>query len=447
MLHSVTLGASHLRPTLRYNRQITLLSKSFRLAGGTVLESPMRHLFNCSLFVLIVLTAACDKSKQAEAPALATPAPAPTAQTPTPTLSIDPTKPKAVGPSWVAEQVVFEFGEVWAGDNVTYPFRIMNEGTETLKILEAKPRCSCSVAEGYAKEIAPGGSGFIPFKMNTTGKKGSVDEYITIKTNDLQRPEMTLRLRGVVRQLLDIEVVADAQAAADANPKAALEKIKASQMNFGLIKADERLQRTCRLKNASGRPLILKLHPVTPEGSRFTAEFQETAPGEEYLLTVTGDPPFPIGNTQAKVPLETNIPGRPLFHVVINTYVPSRIDVMPPMIAVDPTLPFIQERTISVTNYGTTPMEITGLAATNPDIKLVLLPKLDGAPNVHQIKVTLPPKPYAPPAYGDALKFDTTDAERGTIEVKIIPSISRAAIPRPPEAPLIWHPSPLKPTS
>lgn len=402
----------------------------------------------CNLALLFVaFIAACDKSKQAEAPALAPPAPAPTVQTPVATPTADPAKPKVVGPNWVAEQVVFEFGEVWAGDVVTYPFRIMNEGTETLKILEAKPRCSCSVADGYAKEIPPGGSGFIPFKMNTTGKKGSVDEFITVKTNDTQRPEMTLRLRGVVRQLLDIEVVADAQAAADPNPKAAIEKIKASQMNFGLIKANERLQRTCRLKNTSGRPLILKLHPVTPEGSRFTAEFQETAPGEEYLLTVTGDPPFPVGNTQAKVPLETNIPGRPLFNVVINTYVPARIDVMPPMIAVDPNLPFIQERTISVTNYGKTPMEITGLSATNPDIKLVLMPKSETAPNVHQVRLTLPPKPYSPPAYGDAIKFDTTDAEMKTLEIKIIPSIERAAIPRPPEAPLKWYPSPLTPTS
>ncbi|MBI5764876.1 MAG: DUF1573 domain-containing protein [Planctomycetes bacterium] len=407
----------------------------------------MRHLLFCSSFVFVALIAACDKSKQADAPALATPAPAPPGIAPAVTPAADSTKPKVVGPNWVAEQVVFEFGEVWAGDMVTYPFRIMNEGTETLKILEAKPRCSCSVSEGYAKEIPPGGSGFIPFKMNTTGKKGSVDEFITVKTNDPQRPEMTLRLRGVVRQLLDIEVVADAQAAADPDPKAAIEKIKASQMNFGLIKANERLQRTCRLKNTSGRPLILKLHPVTPEGSRFTAEFQETAPGEEYLLTVTGDPPFPVGNTQARVPLETNIPGRPLFNVVINTYVPARIDVMPPMIAVDPNLPFIQERTITVTNYGTSPMEITGLAATNPDIKLVLMPKSETSPHVHQVRVTLPPKPYAPPAYGDAIKFDTTDAEMKTIEIKIIPSIERAAIPRPPEAPLTWHPSPLRPTS
>ncbi|MEK6644620.1 MAG: DUF1573 domain-containing protein [Planctomycetota bacterium] len=392
--------------------------------------------------ILVILSGigiGCDKSQEAAK------APAPTVAPPAPNPVADPTKPKVPGPRWVAEQVVFEFGEVWGGEVITYPFRISNEGSELLKILDAKPRCSCSVAEGYAKEIAPGASGFIPFKLNTSGKKGAVDESLAIKTNDPVRPEMTLRLRGVVKQLVEVEVITDSTAASETDPKGALEKIRGSQFSFGIIKSSQQLQRTARVKNTSGRPVILKLHPITPADSRFSATFQEVSPGEEFLLTVTGDPPFPGGVISASVPLETNIPGRPFYNIGIHAYVPGRIDVMPPKIVVDPNYPYTRERTITITNYGQGPFALTGLLASHPNYKLELLPKQPTFPNQTQVKLTLPEQPYAPPPYGDLIRFETTDTEMKTLDVQVLPNLERAATPRPAEAPIKFHPSPLTP--
>src|SRR5438128_425070 len=135
------------------------------------------------LFAVCVpfLAGACDKSKSGQsqralkglgytsgtstAPTTTNPAPPPAP----PTTDL---KPKSPNPKWKAEFLVYNFGTVWAGDTLTFPFRIFNEGGSTLKILEAKPRCSCSVAENYSKEIPSGQSGVIPFKLNTAGKKG-----------------------------------------------------------------------------------------------------------------------------------------------------------------------------------------------------------------------------------------------------------------------------------
>lgn len=397
------------------------------------------------LSILVLFTGigpGCDRSQEA-AKVPAAPASIPAAPALMPVA--DPAKPRVTGPRWVAEQVVFEFGDVWAGEVITYPFRITNEGSELLKILEAKPKCSCSVAEGYAKEIAPGATGFIPFKLNTSGKKGAVDESLAIKTNDGVRPEMTLRLRGVVKQLVEVEVIADRAAASESDPRDALEKIRSSQFSFGVIKSTQQLQRTARVKNTSGRPLILKLHPITPADSRFSASFQEVAPGEEYLLTVTGDPPFSVGAISASVPLETNIPGRPFYNIGVHAYVPARIDMMPPKIVVDPNYPYIRERTITLTNYGQGPFALTALLASNPNYKLEMLPKQPTIPNQTQVKVTLPVSPYAPPPYGDVIRFETTDPQWKTLDLQVLPNLERAATPRPADAPIKFHPSPLTP--
>src|SRR6266404_4963002 len=121
-----------------------------------------------ALVILTILTgwafAGCDKS--AGPPPTPPVSPQPAAN-PAPAASPPPAAPNppsagkspAAGsgpPKWSAQQTVYEFGERWAGDIVTYPFALSNEGGQTLRILEAKPRCSCTVAENYSREIAPG---------------------------------------------------------------------------------------------------------------------------------------------------------------------------------------------------------------------------------------------------------------------------------------------------
>jgi Protein of unknown function (DUF1573) len=395
----------------------------------------------CVLF----LGGACDKSQPSGSPPASSnlPAVAPNSapQTAPPAESKSQIEVKGPNPKWKAEILVHDFGTVWAGDMLTFPFRISNEGGSILKILEAKPRCSCSVAENYSKEIPSGQSGVIPFKLNTAGKKGDVDEYLTIKTNDPEKAELTLHMKGYVRQLVETEVISDSLSEKAPDPKVALDKIKHSAGSFGTIKGTERLQRVIKLKNTSGEPsLILKIDHVQSEGKQFTAELQETAPGQEYALTIVGDPPFPPGQVMATVALETSIPGRPIYNIGIYAYVPNRIDVQPPKIVVDPAYPFIRERLITISNYGSTPIEVTGVAATDPNYKMNIVRPTKEAPNQWRIMITLPDEGYRPPPFGEQIRIETNDAETKTIDLEVLPYLDRPATVRPADKPMKWYP-------
>ncbi|HUN81176.1 MAG TPA: DUF1573 domain-containing protein, partial [Phycisphaerae bacterium] len=382
----------------------------------------MKMLPRCLLPIMsFILATGCDKSEPQTSSPSPSAAPQATPASNAPVNQASDQKPKSSDPKWRAETSIYNFGTVWAGDLLTYPFRIYNDGGATLKILEAKPRCSCTIAENYSKEIPVGQTGVIPFKLDTRNKKGAVDEFLTIKTNDPQNPEMILHMKGMVRQLLETEVMSDSMAEKASDPKVALDKIKHSAGSFGTIRGTDRLQRVIKLKNTSGEPtLVLKLQHIQQVGNHFNADLQTIAPGQEYALTITGDPPFAGGPISAAVALETSIPGRPLYNVAIYAYVPGRIDVQPPKFVVDPEYPYVQERKVTITNYGTTPMTITGVAATDPSYKLSLAKPTEANPNQWVVYVTLPPAGYRPPAYGEHVRVETTDAEMKTIDIEVL---------------------------
>jgi hypothetical protein len=401
----------------------------------------MRYTVGTWTCLCAVLTFGCDKPPETARPSAESPA---AVSTPAPTYK--PAAPGTGPPRWTAEKTVYEFGEVWAGETVDHPFKISNEGGETLLILHARPRCSCTVSENYPREIPPGGSGTIPFKMNTTGKKGPVDEYITVKTNDPVRPDMNLHARGVVKTVVDAEVTSDSLAQKSPKPAEELAKIKTAAGAFGMIHHDDRLERTIRLRNATGRPLALRLAGVHPPASPFKATLQETAPGEEFQLSVVGEPPFPVGQTSATAILETSVPDRPYYNVGLFAYVPDRIEVMPPeRIVIDPQYPYVRERKILITNYGKSKLDLTSVSTSEPRYKLEVLPPKSAEEPTWLVKVLLPDAPYSPPSYGELIRIETTDAQKKVIDISVLPSLDEPATPRPEDKPLQLNPIPLPP--
>ena len=187
-------------------------------------------------------------------PAQAKPAPVPDK----PKSSPKPT-PAAAGPKWEIENVVYDFGAVWAGKEVRHPFEIRNVGDQTLNIGRPKARCSCSAAESYTRQVPPDGTGVIPFLLKTTNKAGPVNEWLTIGTNDPLRPEMKIWMRGVVKTVCTPEVIADESIAAGARGAPGIESLKKRKAHFGNITTNQGLYRVIRLTNATDVPLSLEL--------------------------------------------------------------------------------------------------------------------------------------------------------------------------------------------
>ncbi len=417
-------------------------------------------MFRCLIVasvIFISLTAGCE-SKPEDA-ARAKPAPAnskagPSAAAPKamfqsdPAISADPARPaentptkqpdarRQGGPQWTCQSVEHDFGEVWAGVQVRHPFPIENTGDQTLRVLEAKPQCACSVAENYTREIPPGVTGTIPFLLDTSSKSGPVRESLIIKTNDPKAPNMQLWMKGVVKTVCKAEVVADVALEDPKLPPKEAAKIRNSRTYFGVVKPNQRIHRVVRLTNTTGAPLSLTLMSP-PQHPQLNIAFKQTQPGEVFELTIEGKPPYPPGNLNLQVPLKTNIPDVPNYMIPIYARIPDRIDVVPPKIVADEISARNKNRTINITNYGDTPFEIVGLEVSHPELQAALRPPNPANPALSTIEVTLPPGEYRPPPWGEVVRIHTNDPDFALIEISVLPSLRLPATPRPLDVPPI----------
>lgn len=354
----------------------------------------------------------------------------------------------ATGPRWVLEKPRHDFGEVWAGATVRHSFEFKNVGNQLLRITEAKARCSCSVADSYTREVPPGGTGQIPFVLNTANKKhGPLEEYLTLKTNDPLQPDLQIYMVGRIKTVCQTLVVQDWQAATPAE----LEKIANSQGSFPRVGTNDRPWRVLRMTNTTGAPLALQMNPVgksrldTDTGTSmvetpFELTFTEITPSQEWELVVTGKPPFPVGRTTANIVFRTGIPDQPTYIVYASAYNPPRIEIVPQKIVhTAGAKPPNNTRSITFTNNGATPFNITAVSASTSEYTVRVRPLDPAKPTQTIVDVTFPFVGYVPPPYGEVIRIETNDAEHPVIERMVLPTMNPAT-PRPADKPIQWHP-------
>ena len=183
------------------------------------------------------------------------------------------------------------------------------------------------------------------------------------------------------------------------------------------------------------------MQPIRPPNSRFAASLKEVEPGQIFELTIDGTPPFPPGYSNASVVFKTNIPDQPNYGVALSAYVAPRIEIIPKKIVADNTSKNIKNRTIRITNNGTTPLKVTSVSVSDPNYKVRLKPPDTAQPKeTIVIGVVLPEGDYRPPPWGEVIRIATTDAEKPLIELNVLPHLRRPPTKRPLDVPLKFHP-------
>ncbi len=114
------------------------------------------------------------------------------------TTSLQAREPK--GPRIEVEQERFDAGTVKAGTPISHVFKIRNAGDEPLLIDRVQPSGGCTAAVISSDHLEPGIEGQIKATVDTAGRAGRLEKFITVYTNDPVRPEVTLMLTlNVVR--------------------------------------------------------------------------------------------------------------------------------------------------------------------------------------------------------------------------------------------------------
>lgn len=81
------------------------------------------------------------------------------------------------------EESEYNFGDLKQGDEVKHIFKFKNTGKSNLIIETATAPCGCTVPSWPKEPIAPGASGEIEVKFNSTGKEGIQNKVVTVTAN------------------------------------------------------------------------------------------------------------------------------------------------------------------------------------------------------------------------------------------------------------------------
>lgn len=95
------------------------------------------------------------------------------------------------------ENNTVDYGNVNKGSNGKRIIKIQNVGDKPLIISNINTSCGCTVPQWTTEPIAPGKKGEITVTYNTSNL-GRFSRTITISSNDEKKPNLPVRIEGVV---------------------------------------------------------------------------------------------------------------------------------------------------------------------------------------------------------------------------------------------------------
>lgn len=97
------------------------------------------------------------------------------------------------------DKEIHDYGEIEKGANGTCQFVVTNTGDKPLIISQCKGSCGCTVPECTKEPIAPGAKTSIIVKYDTQ-RVGMINKSVTIYSNDPERPQKSVRIKGQILQ-------------------------------------------------------------------------------------------------------------------------------------------------------------------------------------------------------------------------------------------------------
>jgi uncharacterized protein DUF1573 len=91
---------------------------------------------------------------------------------------------EAKSPRITVEPASFDFGRTLQNKTLVKEFVIKNFGDADLVIENVSTTCGCTVAEGYAKLIKPGGTTPLRVSLETRSSNGKMERKVLVRSND-----------------------------------------------------------------------------------------------------------------------------------------------------------------------------------------------------------------------------------------------------------------------
>ena len=265
----------------------------------------------------------------------------------TQTLSVSViVQPRPV-PVLAVQQTAVDFGTVAFAQPVQEPITIENTGTAPLEITGIESDVSGLTFEPSMFTLEPAGSQTVTVTLpNPT--EGTFSGNITISSNDPDRAKHTLSI-SVIVQAAPVPAIA----------------VQESAIDFGTVEVAQTVQKTFTVQNTGTASLEITGIESDVSGLTFDTTMFTLEPNSSQTVTVTF-PSSTEGTFSGSINILSNDPDRAKHTLSISVIVQPR---PVPVIAVQQTAVDFGaieagqtgQRTITIENTGTAPLEITGI--------------------------------------------------------------------------------------
>ena len=305
-------------------------------------------------------------------------------------------------PRVLIEAPVFEAGKVARGDEIKHTFVVKNQGSAVLKIEEVSPSCGCTVAD-FDEEIAPGGQGFIHTVVRTSGFKGPISKRVTVFTNDMKNPRLSLTLKA------DIE---------------ALVEVQRGYARHQIIRGQKGRMLTQNVWSATKMDLIVEgvdsPQPWLRAGFRPANEAERMAhspEGDLWIVETSIAANAPSGPINEKIIIRTNHPRSPEIALPVSGMIRDAVVISPKVVDFGTFEPLDPRRhSFLIINYGDEPITVdnvsTGLDGLQTEVRIVEKGKR------FQVNLTLNPQKLKGPFTG-SVTVTTSHPNLSTLTAEI----------------------------
>lgn len=308
-------------------------------------------------------------------------------------IAVDVAEAATGGPKAVAVKEVRDLGIVAKGEMLDVVFEIKNEGDAPLEITDVRPSCGCTVAT-YDETIAPGATGKVAIKIDTTNLLGPDSKRVTVLTNDASNPSIVLTVKSEVKPYLNA-----VPGYARFNVVQAQEDGMVSQSVWAMDGAEFKILSV----DVPQEFYSTKVRVATEE------ERVENAEGVQYQVDLTLAKDAPIGPLTDTMVITTDHPEQPLIHIPVSGFVR-------PVLAVTPHVANFRKvelkeplrANLLVKNYAVEEIKLKEIASTIPTIDAEIVPLEEG--RRYQIRLLVSPE-TPKGAFEGKLKI-TTDSEK-----------------------------------
>lgn len=313
--------------------------------------------------------------------------------------STEPATPSPRKARIVVGQDIWDFGQIWHGDKVEKEIELRNDGDAELVITRVRASCGCTAGSARKSRLAAGETTSVNVSFDSAHKQGRQDTQVNIFSNDPDRPQATIYVKGEVLREFTYEPMGGCF--------------------VRTLHRDAVATSKCTIRsNSADQQMKVELKSV--DNPHFDVTVREVEAGKIYEVLCTGKPPFPVGRTVGFAKVSTGMKREPELVISLSVEVLDKVDLSPPGIFIDrDMIREVQERGVNLQYYGDrTDFKVLGVSSSNPIVKVSFEPaapasadfqRLNPPPMMVAKLTVLPPIGKEMPADGVMITIQTNE--------------------------------------